>query len=186
MKYRSFLEVVAVFISISVFTSLAYAGYISDLSAFNNYLLKNKKYTRVDIVIMNDTPADRDSIILLFGSHVAKMANDTGSAGVELLKPSAWVKIYSQGPAQYFFQNNRDVILDVSMIALTLQNLGKVGFIVAQTRSRECMVYALVDNYHFTRFDASGPQFVRAQGTQKRLLGTFSFHSLPSKFRNNP
>jgi hypothetical protein len=186
MKYRNILLVVAFFVSTSVFTSLAYAEYMSDLSAFNNHLLKNKRYTRVGIVIMNDTPADRDSIILLFGSHVAKMAKDAGSAGAELLKPSAWVKIYSKGPAQYFFQNNRDVILDVSMIALTLQNRGKVGFIVAQTRPRECVVYALVDNYRFTRFDASGPLFVRAQGTQKRLIGTFSFHSLPLNFRNNP
>jgi hypothetical protein len=123
---------------------------MSDLSAFNNHLLKNKRYTRVGIVVMNDTPADRNSIILLFGSRVAKMAKDTGSTGAELLKPSAWVKIYSKGPAQYFFQNNRNVMLDVSMIALTLQHRGKVGFVVAQTLSRKCLVYALVDSYRFT------------------------------------
>ncbi len=168
-------------------TSGAYAGYFDELSKFNNSLVASKKYTSVGIVMMDNNPGDRDTIIKLFGSKVAKMASDAGSAAADLLKPANWAKLYRQGAVRYFFQDNKDVMIDVSLVARTLENQGKIGFVIAYTSSwgvDSYKVYALTDNYQFTRVDASGPQFVRREGTLKRLIGDFSWQSLPTDFRN--
>lgn len=168
-------------------TSGAYAGYFDELSKFNNSLVASKKYTSVGIVMMDNNPRDRDTIIKLFGSKVAKMASDAGSAAADLLKPANWAKLYRQGAVRYFFQDNKDVMIDVSLVARTLENQGKIGFVIAYTSSwgiDSYKVYALTDNYQFTRLDASGPEFVRREGTLKRLIGDFSWQNLPTDFRN--
>lgn len=168
-------------------TSGAYAGYFDELSRFNNSLVASKKYTSVGIVMMDNNPRDRDTIIALFGSKVAKMASDAGSAAADLLKPANWAKLYRQGAVRYFFQDNKDVMIDVSLVARTLENQGRIGFVIAYTSSwgvDSYKVYALTDNYQFTRVDASGPQFVRREGTLKKLIGDFSWYSLPTDFQN--
>lgn len=186
MRYVKFRLIVICLILLFL-TSGAYAGYFDELSRFNNSLVASKKYTSVGIVMMDNNPRDRDTIIALFGSKVAKMSSDAGSAAADLLKPANWAKLYRQGAVRYFFQDNKDVMIDVSLVARTLENQGKIGFVIAYTSSwgvDSYKVYALTDNYQFTRVDASGPQFVRREGTLKKLIGDFSWYSLPTDFRN--
>ena len=186
MRYVYFRLMVICFILLAV-ASGAYAGYFSELSRFNNSLVASKKYTSVGIVMMDNNQRDRNTIIALFGSKVAKMASGAGSAAADLLKPANWIKLYRQGAVRYFFQDNKDVMIDVSLVALTLENQGRIGFVIAYTSSWSLdsyKVYALTDNYQFTRVDASGPKFAKRGGTLKRLLGDFSWYSLPPAFRN--
>lgn len=186
MRYVKF-HLVVICLILLFLTSGAYAGYFDELSRFNNSLVASKKYTSVGIVMMDNNPRDRDTIIKLFGSKVAKMASDAGSAAADLLKPANWAKLYRQGAVRYFFQDNKDVMIDVSLVARTLENQGKIGFVIAYTSSwgiDSYKVYALTDNYQFTRVDASGPQFVRREGTLKKLIGDFSWYSLPTDFQN--
>jgi len=186
MKHMKFRLVVICLILLFM-TSGAYAGYFNELSRFNNSLVASKKYTSVGIVMMNNNSRDRDTIIKLFGSRVAKMASNAGSAAADLLKPTNWAKLYRQGAARYFFQDNKDIMVNVSLVALTLKNHGRIGFVIAYASSwgvDSYKVYVLVDNYQFTRVDASGPKFVRRGGTLKKLIGDFSWYSLPTDFRN--
>ena len=187
MKYMKFRLVVICFMLLFL-TSGAYAGYFNELSRFNNSLAASKKYTSVGIVMMNNNQRDRDTIIKLFGSRVAKMASGAGFAAADLLKPTNWAKLYRQGAVRYFFQDNKNIMVNVSLVALTLKNHGRIGFVIAYASSwgvDSYKVYALADAYRFRKIGEYGtPEFVRRPGYAKILIGDFSWYSLPTDFRN--
>jgi|ETNmetMinimDraft_13_1059891.scaffolds.fasta_scaffold29009_2 hypothetical protein len=160
-------------------------SYTSELVKFSNSMAKNKKYTNAGIVKIYD----KNTIIKLFGSKVLKLANDAGFAGADLLKPSNWAKLYSKGPVKYFFNNNKDIMINVCLVAYTHSFSGYAGFVVVHTSSRgidSYKVYALVYKQQFRKIGENGaPEFVRRPGWMKILIGNFSWHTLPAKFRKN-
>ena len=166
----------------------AYAGYMGELSKFNNHLLKDRKFSNVGIVVLDNVQTDKDIIIQLFGSKVAKMSLDAGFSAADLLEMKNWIKLYSQGPVKYFFQDNKNIMISLCLVALTLESQGKTGFVVGHMKSSgidSYKVYALTDNYQFTRVDESGPTFAKKKGFLKTLIGDFGWHGLPSAYRNS-
>jgi hypothetical protein len=166
----------------------AYAGYMGELSKFNNHLLKDRKFSNVGIVVLDNAQADRNIIIQLFGSKVAKMSLDAGFSAADLLEKKNWVKLYRQGPVKYFFQDNKNIMIGLCLVALTLESQGKIGFVVGHIKTSgidSYKVYALTDNYTFTRVDESGPTFAKRKGLLKTLIGDFGWHELPSAYRES-
>ena len=130
----------------------AYAGYMGELSKFNNHLLKDRKFSNVGIVVLDNVQTDKDIIIQLFGSKVAKMSLDAGFSAADLLEMKNWIKLYSQGPVKYFFQDNKNIMISLCLVALTLESQGKTGFVVGHMKSSGIDSYNLLSAHNKCHF----------------------------------